>query len=82
MAAYQLPPQISLYSDSICINIARPHLSLVTWGRTWDCVKVVNTICICTGVVEVEYWSREKPEMRNEEMRNDGNGKQEMKKWA
>ena len=25
------------------------HLSFVTWGGTWDCVKVVNTINIDRG---------------------------------
>ena len=32
VAAYRLAPRISLYSDSLCITIARPHLSFATWG--------------------------------------------------
>ena len=54
MVAYRLAPRISLYSDSLCVNIARPHLSLVTWGGTWDCVKVVNTMADSRPAAEVE----------------------------
>ena len=40
VAANRLAAQISLYSDSLCINIAGPHLSFVTW-EGGHCVKVM-----------------------------------------